>query len=88
MLILNSARLCTKTVRKIKKLPLVVSLQQKYACGTPGFYESLIGGSIVVYIRLLLTNPTQYSVDNIGSYHVDIWRELGRHTEFCWGIST
>jgi len=32
----------------------------------------------VVYVRLLLANPTQSSVNNIGSYHVDIWRELVR----------
>jgi hypothetical protein len=72
-----------------KKLPLAILLQKKCACGTSGFcgtqYESLIGRSGVGYVRLLLANPTQSSVNNIGSYHVDIWRELGRrvlHTEF------
>jgi hypothetical protein len=42
-------------------------------------------GNYVGYVRLLLAKPTQSSINNIGSYHVDIWRELVRrvlHTEF------
>ena len=44
-----------------------------------------MGGSSVGYVRLLLANPTQSSVNSIGSYHVDMWLELGicvLHAEF------